>query len=106
MFHPRLKGSYYEMGYHYGSILHKHGFKLGQQPSERLSFGRESEQEVKRAFPEVLEEIRGLAEPCEVAYEDMAAFILGVGVFKPSCSAFAVRSGSDVIFGRNYDFYY
>ncbi len=106
MFHPRLKGSYYEMGHHYGSILHKHGFKLGQQPSEKLSFGRESEQEVKRVFPEVLEEIRGLAEACEVPYEDLAAFILGVGAFKPSCSAFAVHSGSDVLFGRNYDFYY
>jgi len=108
MFHPRLSGAYYEMGFQYGTILHKHGFKLFKQPDEKLIFARECETEVKRVFPEVLEEIHGFADACHAAYEHLAALILGVGAFKPpvACSVFAAPASSDVLFGRNYDFYY
>ena len=108
MFHPRVKGTYYEMGYRYGTILYKHGFRVTEQPTEKLDFGRKSEKEVKRVFPEVLEEIQGFADACHASYENLAAFILSIGAFKaePMCSAFATFNGSDVVFGRNYDFYY
>jgi hypothetical protein len=46
-----MKGEYYEMEHPYGTLSHKHGFKLDEQPSEKVSFGRESEEEVKRIFP-------------------------------------------------------
>jgi len=108
MFHPRVKGTYYEMGHRYGTILYKHGFRVSELPSEKLDFGRESEKEVKRVFPEVLEEIKGFADACHTSYENLVAFILTIGAFKaePMCSAFATFNGSDVVFGRNYDFYY
>jgi predicted choloylglycine hydrolase len=108
MLHPRLAGSYYDMGFHYGSILYKHGFRFGEQPDERLRFGKECETEVSRVFPEVLKEISGFADACHAPYDHLSAFILGVGAFKPvgACSVFAVKTGSDVLFGRNYDFYY
>lgn len=64
MFHPRVKGTYYEMGYEYGSVLYKHGFRVSEQSVEKLDFGRESEKEVKRVFPEILEETRGFADAC------------------------------------------
>jgi len=108
MFHPRVKGTYYEMGYRYGAILYKHGFRVPEQPSERLSFGKACEKEVKRVFPQILEEVHGFADACHGSYEHLAALILSVGAFKPgsSCSVFAAFSGSDVVFGRNYDMYY
>jgi len=108
LFHPRLAGTYYQMGVKYGSILYKHGFKPFKQPDEKLTFARECETEVKRIFPEVLEEIRGFADACHGSYEHLATLILSVGAFTPSvaCSLFATSSGSDVLFGRNYDFYY
>lgn len=108
MFHPRLSGTYYNMGFQYGTILLRYGFKLQKQPNEKLAFARECEIEVKRVFPEVLEEIHGFAEACHFSYEQSSALILSVGAFKvPSaCSVFAASAGSDFLFGRNYDFYY
>jgi len=108
MFHPIVRGSYYEMGYRYGTIMYKHGFRVLEQSIEKLDFGRKSESEVRRAFPEILEEIKGFSEGCHASYEQTAAFIFGVGAFKvgPMCSVFATVSDSDVVFGRNYDFFY
>ncbi len=96
------------MGYRYGTILHKHGFKVSELSSEKLDFGSRSEKEVKGFFPEILEEIQGFADACHASYEQVAAFILSIGAFKvePVCSVFATFNGLDVIFGRNYDFYY
>jgi predicted choloylglycine hydrolase len=108
MYHPRIRGSYYEMGRNYGAILYRHGFRVTAQSKEKLDFGVKSEPEVKRVFPEILDEIRGFAEGCHASYEDLAAFMLTIGAFKPQpmCSSFAAFNGSDVIFGRNYDFFY
>ena len=108
MFHPVVKGAYYEMGHRYGSILCKHGFKVPEQSDEKLEFGRKSESEVKRVFPDILEEIKGFADACHSSYEQVSTFMFGIGAFKPepSCSVFAVSTGSDVVFGRNYDFFY
>jgi len=109
VFHPRLSGTYYDMGFQYGTILYKHGFKVPDQLIERLRFGRECKKEVKRVFPHILEEILGFADACHAPYEHLATFIFSVGAFKPTsaaCSVFAAFNGSDVVFGRNYDFYY
>jgi len=108
VFHPVVKGAYYEMGHRYGSILCKHGFKVPEQSDEKLEFGRKSEREVKRVFPDILEEIKGFADACHSSYEQVSTFMFGIGAFKPepSCSVFAVSTGSDVVFGRNYDFFY
>ena len=108
MYHPRIKGSYYDMGRSYAAILYRHGFRVAAQPEEKLDFAAKSESEVRRVFPEILDEIRGFAEGCHASYSDMAAFMLTIGAFKPQpmCSSFAAFNGSDVIFGRNYDFFY
>jgi len=109
VYHPRLSGTYYEIGFKYGTILHRHGFRVPEMPSDKSAFGMECEKEVKRIFPGVLEEIRGFADACHASYERLAAFILSIGASKPSgaaCSVFATFDGSDVVFGRNYDFYY
>lgn len=108
MFHPRVRGTYYEMGHRYGAILYKHGFRVKGQRTEILEFGRKCEREVKRFFPEILQEIQEFADACHASYEDLAYFILNVGALEnePMCSVFAAYNGSDVVFGRNYDFYY
>ena len=108
MFHPRVNGTYYEMGYRYATIPYEHGFRVSEQSAEKLDFGKKSEKEVKRVFPEILEEIQGFADACHASYQQVAAFILSIGAFKaePMCSAFATFNGSDTVFGRNYDFFY
>jgi predicted choloylglycine hydrolase len=96
------------MGRKYGAVLYKHGFRVSAQQKEKLEFAAKSESEVKRVFPEILEEIRGFAEGCHASYDDMASFMMTIGAFRPQpmCSSFAAFNGSDTIFGRNYDFFY
>ena len=107
MYHPRLRGTYHQMGMKYGAVLRKHGFKMPQIEEETLGLGLKCESEVKGVFPEVLEEVRGVAEAIQEPYEKLAAFILTVGYAKPiACSSFASINDSTVVFGRNYDFFY
>jgi predicted choloylglycine hydrolase len=108
MYHPRIRGSYFEIGRSYGALLFKHGFRVAAQSKEKLDFAMKSEPELKKVFPEILDEIRGFAEGSHASYEDMAAFMMTIGAFKPQpmCSSFAAFNGSDVTFGRNYDFFY
>jgi predicted choloylglycine hydrolase len=96
------------MGVKYGTALREHGFKLEELPGTMLTFAKVSEIEVKRVFPEILDEIHGFADASGTSYEHLLALILGVGAFKPpeACSVFAVSTGSHVLVGRNYDFYY
>jgi predicted choloylglycine hydrolase len=107
MYHSRVSGTYYNMGFCYGSLLYRHGFKVPEVSSETLAFGRECEKEVKRIFPDILDEIQGFADACRASYEHLASFIFSIGTFKPTaCSIFATDSDSEIVFGRNYDFYY
>lgn len=97
------------MGFNYGSLLYRHGIRLHlpEIKSQTLAFGKECEKEVKRIFPDVLDEIRGFADAYHISYENLASFLLSIGVSKPTaCSVFATFNNSDVLFGRNYDFFY
>ena len=107
MRHPRIRGTYHQMGWKYGTVLRKHGFKLPQMEEGTVALGLKCEAEVGAVFPEILEEVRGFAEAIQEPYEKLAAFILTVGYGKPmGCSAFASVNDSIAIFGRNYDFFY
>jgi hypothetical protein len=79
MFHTRVKGTYYEMGYSYGTNLYKHGFRVPEQSTQKLEFGDKCEKEVRQFFPEILEEIRGFAAACHASYEQLTALVLCVG---------------------------
>ena len=105
MYHPRLRGTHYEMGKHYASILYKNGFRFPKVPEEKLAFGQQSHVLLKDFYPELIEEMKGFAEGCHVTYEEVSSFILSIGVFEPEaqCSIFAFYKGLEVIMGRNYD---
>jgi predicted choloylglycine hydrolase len=94
------------MGHEYGSILHKHGFRLPEIHEKRLNLGLECKNQVKTFFPEILEEIQGFADACELNYDQLASFILAIGSEEHQCSVFAVTDGQNVFMGRNYDMYY
>jgi predicted choloylglycine hydrolase len=104
--HPNLKGTYYKMGFKYGTVLHKQGFKLPPCSERKMALGLQSEKIVKQFFPEILEEIRGFSDACKTDYAELASFILTIGSESPECSIFAVVDGTDTYFGRNYDMYY
>jgi len=65
MYHPRLRGSHYAMGHHYGALLYKNGFRTSQLP-DLLPGGNTklietSERLTGIFYPEVCEEIKGFA---------------------------------------------
>lgn len=108
MRHPTIRGTYYDMGYQYGMVRYKNGFRVPESSREELFFASRCEAEIKRVFPEILQEIRGLADACRASYEQAAAMLFNIGAFKakPKCSIFASFASSDVLVGRNYDFFY
>jgi hypothetical protein len=60
LYHPRLSGTYYEMGFKYGNILKRVGYKPPRLPEEKKKFAKECEKEVKRVFPENSKSFKGL----------------------------------------------
>lgn len=108
MYHPRLYGTFYEMGLKYGQLLKKNGFKLPILERHKRSFGATSYQLLKQFYPDVEEEIEGFAMGIEEEAIEVAAFLLCIGVFDVSgqCSVFAYKNKNNVVVGRNYDMLY
>ncbi|UOE95214.1 C45 family peptidase [Alkalihalobacillus sp. LMS39] len=105
MYHPRLRGKYYDVGKHYGSILYKNGFVFPEVSKEKIEFGMESLPYLERFYPEIIEEIKGFSEASHTPYEQVSSFLLGIGVFDTTaqCSIFASFQNNEMIVGRNYD---
>jgi predicted choloylglycine hydrolase len=105
---PNLEGTHYEMGQYYGAQLYERGFRITQLPRIKTDAKvmAESQRAVKSAFPEILEEIRGFADGCKASYDQVAGFILSIGVTNsaPKCSCFAVKSVMTTYFARNHDY--
>ncbi|MTI31993.1 C45 family autoproteolytic acyltransferase/hydolase [Xanthovirga aplysinae] len=106
MYHPRLKGSHYEMGTRYGSVLYKNGFRFPEIPNHKIEFGMEGLEDLTHFYPEIVEEMKAFAKAVHTPFENVAGLLLSMGVFdmEGQCSIFAFRNGENVIFGRNYDF--
>ncbi|TPN89302.1 C45 family autoproteolytic acyltransferase/hydolase [Aquimarina algicola] len=105
MYHPRLYGDFYEMGLKYGSLLHKNGFILPNISKEKKDFGLKSYEELKKFYPEVIEEINGFAKGIHEKPEQLGAFLLSViPDVRGYCSVFAFKNKNSTIIGRNYDF--
>lgn len=106
MYHPRLYGEFYEMGLKYGNLLYeKANFILPKISKQKIDFGLESYKELKNFYPEVVEEIKGFAKGIKDKPENLAAFLLSLGIFETTgqCSVFAFNDKGSIIIGRNYD---
>lgn len=77
-----------------------------QRSEKEKAFCRACIPVCEREYPELLEEIRGIADGQNMEMEELAAFILGIYVFAPSshCTCIAFRRGGQTVFGRNSDF--
>ncbi|MEM9857770.1 MAG: C45 family peptidase [Bacteroidota bacterium] len=60
---------------------------------------------MKNYYPEVVEEIEGFAKGIQDTPENLAAFLLSLGVFdtQGQCSVFVFKNHDSVVVGRNYD---
>ena len=111
MYHGRFKKSHYEAGYNWGNLLYKNGKNIDQTPTfkiteERKAFAGECLPIYEKYYPEVLEEIKGLADGQKGRYEDFYTFLLSMYCFEFNnhCTCFAFKDKDNLIFVRNSDF--
>lgn len=111
MYHTKFRGTHYDIGHKYGSVLRKNGkFILNNVPfpigEEQSSFAAACHPYYESHFPNILQEIQGLADGQDCSFEQLEAVLFSMYCMVPSChcSHFAVRNGRNVILGRNSDF--
>lgn len=109
MQHMTFTGTHYEIGYRLGTLLAAQ-FLPQNAPfpitEERRAFARACELVYRVFFPEILEEIQGLADGQQCAAETLQAILFGMYALPPTCgcSCFAVSDGAHILLGRNSDF--
>lgn len=111
MYHSRFKGTHYDAGYKWGSLLYKNGNIISKQHTfiitkERKEFAKKCLPVYAKYYPEILEEIRGIADGQKDSYEDLYTFLLSMYCFEfdNHCTCMAVKSNKNILFGRNSDF--
>ncbi len=110
MYHPRLKGNHYDMGFHYGELLAKAGVSFEDTiklSDEQTEFGTESLRICEKTVPKLCEEIKGLADGLKFPYERFACWLLTMYGFGDArgCTCFCFNSGGKVFFARNSDMF-
>ena len=111
MYHKRLTGSHYNAGYKFGNILYKNNIILSHYPSfsytqERKMFAKKCEPIYKEYYPEILEEINGIADGQRESYELFLTFLLGLFCFENifHCTCIVLKDKDNIILGKNSDF--
>jgi predicted choloylglycine hydrolase len=103
-----LTGSYYEMGQQYGRLLTQGGFSPEPASPEKRQFVRDCEPAVQEHTPELLDELRGIADAGDWDIELIQVMPFALG-YEAGCSVVAVSGEHTVdrkpLFGRNYDFF-
>jgi len=111
MYHGRFKKSHYEAGFNFGRLLYNnekiisnnYTFKI---TDERKKFANNCLPIYEKYYPEVLEEIKGLAEGQNSSYECFYTFLLSMYCFEfhNHCTCLAFKDKENILFGRNSDF--
>lgn len=99
------------MGLRFGSIAAKNGKRLLDNvpypiTDDRVEFAKACIPIYQRCFPEILEEIQGIADGQNCDFYALCAPLLSMYALPPSpaCSVFAYSSDKNIILGRNSDF--
>lgn len=111
MYHERMKKSHYEAGYQWGRRLFCHGKIICNQPTfkineERKQFAKQCLPLYERYYPEILAEIKGLADGQCGNYEDFCTFIFSMYCFRfeQHCTCIAYHEKGKTLLARNSDF--
>lgn len=83
MYHTRHKGTYYEAGYKWGNLLFHNGNIIANQSTfsitkERKEFSKACLPIYQKYYPEILEEIRGIADGQRRSFEDLFTFLSSI----------------------------
>lgn len=120
MYHLRLSGNHYQMGVKRGTVFRRAGVSFPLHLDDfQLNHGRESEKILKHFFPEVCEEVQGVANTIGIDYLHFISWLLCMGCCMYNlegnipieaisaeirgCTAFACHVENKIIYGRNND---
>lgn len=115
MYHLRLKGEHYQMGVKRGTIFQRGNISFPLHlDTFQLEHGKQSEKILRKFFPEVCEEIRGVSDTIGADYISFISWMLCMGccmynlennipVEIRGCTAFAYSKDGNIIYGRNND---
>ncbi len=110
MLHLNVSGTHYEAGFQCGSWLKARGCGSAAAfvfPRERRDYALAALKVYEREYPEMIDEIRGLAEGLEADFMLLSTFLLGMYAYNAlnfcTCAAMAAADGH-TLFGRNSDF--
>ncbi len=114
MYHPRLKGSHYEMGQKMGVVFKKFNVKFPiNLDSFQIKFGRESGKLLKKFFPEAAEEIKGVTDAIGYDNELFTSWMMCMGCCLDiseggsaearGCTLFSFTHKGRIIHARNND---
>lgn len=111
MEHIQLTGTHYEAGFQWGSLLFRRQIILTDHipfpiTRERIDFARACLPVYAAHFPQILEELRGLADGQRCDAEILQAVLFSMYAIPPACgcSCFAAATDKGVLLGRNSDF--
>ncbi len=115
MYHLRLKGGHYEMGVKRGKVFGRSRITFPLHLDNfQLEHGKQSEEILRKFFPEVCEEMKGVSDTIGADYLQFATWMLCMGccmynlednvpVEVRGCTAFAYSIDSKLMYGRNND---
>ena len=111
MYHGRFSGTHYDAGYKWGRLLLKKGKKLDHCPTfelteDKYAFARDCAIQYQTYFPEILTEIKGIADGNDVPVEVLQGLLFCMYCFEfdNKCTCFAFSTDDEVVFARNSDF--
>lgn len=111
MYHVRNSGTYYDAGFMFGSRLKKFGIHLLDVvpfaiDEERITFALSCEPYYKTHYPTILQEIKGLADGQDAAYEKLCAVLLSMYCIMPEqkCTNVCFTCEEGYFLGRDSDF--
>lgn len=111
MYHHTFSGNHYDIGFRWGSLLAAHGNFILENigfpiTDERIAFSAECIPLYQQYFPEILEEIQGIADGQTCPVQKLRAFLFSMYAMPPAChcSCFGISKKGCLLLGRNSDF--
>ncbi|MGM0216917.1 C45 family autoproteolytic acyltransferase/hydolase [Enterococcus sp. AZ109] len=109
--HLKFRGDHYSIGYDWGNYLKTNNVQLlhlipFENSAERNQFAIDCLPVYRKFSPEILAEIKGIADGQSIPEEALHSVLFGMYCLMPGahCSSFIVRNEKGCILGRNSDF--